>query len=491
VANTYAGPRRPAATIAQRADAAERANGSASGAGGSGGALTGRPSGRGRARRGLRLTPGWPLSVLILGFPVWWALGVSELLVFILIVPMTLRLIGRRGIVVPRGFGWWMVFLFWMLLGLPLLFSDAPLGIPGGGGARVPIFLYRVAWYAACTIVLLWIGNLDEKDLPSIRITRLIGWLFVVSTAGGLLGVLLPHFEFDSLIQLALGNNVGQSEFIKSIAHPQAASIQKLLGDNDARPMAPFPYSNTWGSMMALCLPYFLISWLGPASGWRRLAAPVILVVAAVPIIFSLNRGLWACLAVGGVVLAIRLAFSGRVTALVALGLTITLAGGLLMASPLGDTLIERLNNGKSNGRRGQLLTETVKSTVQGSPVAGFGSTRKVQGSFDSIAGGATPDCKACGVPPLGTQGHIWLVIFSQGIGGLVFFLAFFFHQFGMHWRSRTTLEAAGTIILVFFAVQLFIYDTLGWPMFVIMMAIALMWRERWRGMSAQAEAAQ
>ncbi len=436
----------------------------------------------------MRHGPSWPLVVLIAGFPLWWLLGLSEIMVFVLAVPMALHLVGRRTVVVPRGFGWWMLFLLWVLAGLPLLFADAPNGVPDGGGGRVPVFVYRFIWYLACTTILLWVGNLSEADLPNRRVLRLLGWMFVFTTAGGLLGVFAPRFEFTSVVELLLPHGVTTSPFVKALAHPKAAEIQNVLGPDQARPIAPFAYANTWGSNFALTLPFFLVSWLGPDGGWRRRVAPVVLLLSSIPVIYGLNRGLWICLGLGAVVLAIRLAFLGRVWALFTLGVTLVLGMALLFASPLGALLVERLNHGHSNGRRGELLMETVKSTVEGSPVAGFGSTRKVQGSFDSIAGGSTPDCGACGVPPLGTQGHIWLVIFSQGLGGLSFFLAFFYTQFAHYWRSRTVLQAIGTVILLFYAVQLFIYDTLGWPLFIIMIAIGLMWRERWRSTAGSPE---
>jgi len=411
----------------------------------------------------------------------------SEILVFVLAVPMALQLVRRRTVVVPRGFGWWLLFLLWMLVGLPLLFTDAPDGVTDSGAGRIPVFVYRAIWYLACTTILLWVGNLDERDLPTRRVMRLLGWLFVVTTAGGLLGVFASHFELTSLVELVLPKGITSSPFVKALAHPQAAEIQNVLGPDLARPIAPFAYANSWGSNFALTLPFFLVSWLGPEGGWRRRVAPVVLLLSAIPVIYGLNRGLWICLGLGALVLAIRLAFSGRASALVALGATLVLGMGLIFASPLGTLLVERLHHGHSNSRRGELLTTTVKSTVEGSPVAGFGSTRRVQGSFDSIAGGSTPDCRACGVPPMGTQGQIWLVIFSQGLGGLAFFLAFFFSQFAHYWRSRTVLQSIGTVILLFYAVQLFIYDTLGWPLFIIMTSIGLMWRERWRGTAGSA----
>jgi hypothetical protein len=451
----------------------------------------GAPPRRPRVRRVLprpaALTgPGRPFVVLISLFPVWWLLGLSEILVFVVAGLMAVQLIGRRTILAPRGFGWWMIFLGFVLIGLPLLFVDAPGAVPGGGMGRVPVFGYRLAWYLSVTVVLLWIGNLDEKDLPTRRVVRLIGWMFVVTTAGGLLGILAPHFELTSLIERVLPRGLSSEPFVQAIAHPKAADFQDVLGPEEARPTAPFAYANSWGSNFAITLPFFLVGWLGRDAGWRRRVGPFILVIAAVPAIYSLNRGLWGCLVLGALFLAVRLALSGKIAALISLVVALALAVALLFASSLGTLLTERLDNAHSNGRRAQLLVETVRSTADGSPVAGFGSTRRVQGSFESIAGGSTPDCQACGVPPLGTQGAIWLVIFSQGFGGLLAFLMFFGSQLVRYMRSRTTLQAIGTAVLLFFLVQLFIYDTLGWPLYTVMIAIALMWRERWRATAGQ-----
>ena len=96
-----------------------------------------------------------------------------------------------------------------------------------------------------------------------------------------------------------------------------------------------------------------------------------------------------------------------------------------------------------------------MNSTLKGSPVVGFGSTRDVQGSFASIAGASTPDCPRCGVPPLGTQGHIWQLIFSQGFVGLGLFLTFFGMALARCWRCRTTVETLCTFTLSFFLLLL------------------------------------
>ncbi len=100
-----------------------------------------------------------------------------------------------------------------------------------------------------------------------------------------------------------------------------------------------------------------------------------------------------------------------------------------------------------------------------------------MEGSFGSIAGGATLGCPACAVPPFGTQGHIWLLIFAQGLLGTIVFLTFFLIRFARHVRSRDPVAMIGVALIIFFLIEIFVYDTLGAPLFTLMIALALMWR--------------
>jgi hypothetical protein len=127
-------------------------------------------------RRGRQLPNGWPLSALFLGFPLLWALGLASFVFVILAVPMAMELALRRGVRAPRGFGLWMLFLLWMLAGAAMSWADAPDAVPGGGGGgRLMVFAFRAAMYLAATIVLLYVLNADEKDLPTRRVVRLLG----------------------------------------------------------------------------------------------------------------------------------------------------------------------------------------------------------------------------------------------------------------------------------------------------------------------------
>jgi hypothetical protein len=430
-------------------------------------------------RSGL-LPSGWPLIALFGLFPAWWLLGISHFIFLILAVPMAAELFRRRPIYVPRGFGLWLLFLVWIAAGIFVLWSVAPGTAPGGSLGRLVPFTYRALWYVAITVVLLYVINLSERELSTQRILRLLAWMFIVCVVGGLAGLLVPQFSIPSAVELFV--NVGDSGFMYSLVHPSLAAESDFLGYVQPRPTAPFAYANAWGNNAGTYLPFFVLSWFAPDAGWRRRAAPFVLAVAVIPIAYSLNRGLWAGLTLAALVVAIRLAASGRVLVLGSILVAAGLAAVVFVLSPLYDTVALRLATPHSDDRRSTVAETVIGTTWEGSPLLGYGSTRTVQGSFASIAGGETAQCHQCAAPPLGTQGFMWRLIFTTGFVGTLLYLGFMTIQLLQHIRAPDWLSVVCCTVIIMSTLFLFVYDSLESPLYTLMIALGLLNRRAMAG---------
>lgn len=451
------------------------------------GVVTGqRPRRRPRPRPLLRLRTGWPLTAVFVGYPLWWILGVSNFVAFVAAGFMLAELVRRRRILVPPGFGFWLMFLAVVLVGVVLLQVNAPGALPVTSRSGVITWSYRLAWYLAATIALLYVGNMRD-ELPINRVCRSLGWMFVVIVGGGWLGVLMPTLDFPSALELVLPRSVTSIEFVHILVHPQVVQLYEGAVTDLPRPSAPFTFTNFWGLNYALFLPFFVVGWWQEATRRRRAVMLAVLGLSVVPVVQSLNRGLWATLGVLVVFTAIRAVMAGKVRLAVVLVTVIGVAVVGLASGPAAAIVVSRLDNPTSNEGRGMLAVQTVDSLVRGSPVVGFGSTRNPQSSFYSIAGGNTPDCQLCTPPALGTQGHLWLVLYSQGILGLLLYLGLFVTTAIRTWRSRSPYVTVGLAVLLAHAFTSPIYDTVGVALLAILIAVGLCWRvdEQVRGYRA------
>lgn len=428
--------------------------------------------------RGARwgLLPGWPLTWLLVGYPLWWLLGIAQVLSLVAAALLLLELVRARRVVAPRGFLLWLLFLVWLVGGLAVLQVDAPGTVHGPSPTRYLTFSFRLAWYVAATVVLLYLGNMRGR-ISELRIARAFAVFFLTVVAGGILGTVAPNLDFPSALELLLPRRVSGIPFVRDLVHPVVA--QRNLVDNveNPRASAPFAYTNGWALNFAVLLPLFLVSWLGPGAGWRRRLAPVVLAVALVPVIVSVNRGLWIAIGVTALFVAVRAAASGRPRLLAAVVVGAAVVVTLVLASPLGATVEHRLDNGYSDDGRANLSTTTVRTALDASPVVGFGTTRDVQGSFTSIAGGATPSCPQCSPPALGTQGHLWGLVFATGVVGLGLYLGFYLALLVRGRRLTSPYAVAGMSVIVAHLATMPFYDIIGSAMFTIAAGAALVWR--------------
>ncbi|WP_307845116.1 hypothetical protein [Planomonospora sp. ID67723] len=414
----------------------------------------------------------WPIAALLVGYPVWWALGFGGLAVVVLAPPMAVILWRRRPVRVPRGFGLWLLLLAGYLVS-SIMLAEMPPGTYGEFGVgRLTGYLMRLSLYLSLTVMVLYLGNLTERELPQLALVRMLGVLFLTTVAGGLLGVLAPQTEFTSPVERLLPEWISGNSFVQNLIHPTAAQIQKVLGHASPRPEAPFEWANAWGSNISVLLVWFVVGWWVYGGPRRRLAVVALLALAAVPIVYSLNRGLWIGLGVATAYLVLRLSPRGRVAVCAAV------ATGVLafVLSPLQAMVSQRLDNPHSNDIRAFTVTSTVAAAGT-SPIIGYGNTRNAMGNHKTITTGKSDWCETCGHPPLGSDGQLWHLMITQGFVGAGLYIAFFTGAARRHWRDRSPIGMAGVLVMILTLLYMFVYDGLVTPLSLYLISFALLWR--------------
>ncbi|MEV1169379.1 hypothetical protein [Nonomuraea sp. NPDC049784] len=416
--------------------------------------------------------PAWPITALLVGYPVWWALGFGGLSVIVLAVPMAMVLWRRRPIRVPRGFGLWLLLIAGYLVS-GLMLTEMPPDTYGDlGPGRLIGYVMRLALYVAILIMVLYLGNLTESELPQLRLVRLLGVLFVTTVAGGLLGVFFPSFAFTSPVELLLPDWAAGNSFVQNLIHPTAAQTQKVLGFASPRPEAPFEWANAWGSNVSVLLVWFVVGWWVHGGRRQKAFVAVLLALAAIPIVYSLNRGLWIGLGLALTYLVLRLGGRARVLLCGAAAV----AALVFALSPLASLFAQRLDKPHSNDIRAFTVSATVAAAAH-SPIIGYGNTRNAMGNHRTITTGRTQWCEGCGHPPLGSDGQLWLLIITQGFTGAALYVAFFLGAIRRHWGDRSPIGLAGVLVMGLVLLYMFIYDGLVTPLSLYLISFALLWR--------------
>lgn len=425
----------------------------------------------------------WPLVALLALYPLWWALGLAVLIFPIMAVPMAYSLfrMHRRGtrLRLPPGFILWLIFLATVVIGVGALGSD-PIGVVDGqAGDRILGVAFRLIEYVSLTVLLIYAGNLPVTGrMSQRRLVGLLAWLFVVTVVGGLVGTFAGHFAFTSPVELLLPHGVRAKGFVQSLVHPYAAQIMDLgSGGPKPRPAAPWGYTNTWGNNFCLLVVWFAVSvWSFPTRPLTKVLAAAALIAAIIPVVHSLNRGLWIGLGFAVAYVAVRQALRGRLGALIFAGVAVTALGLALVLSPLGDVVNRRLENGKSNGVR-LFLTERAISGFRQSPVVGYGSTRNTMGGRQSIAVGESRGCERCGNFTVGGNGQLWQLLFAHGGVGTVSYLGFLGLGLWRFRRDTTAIGIAASAAIAGTFVSMFWYNALVTPLAFTFLAYALLWR--------------
>lgn len=426
--------------------------------------------------RASRAARGWPLTALFALFPLWWALGLSTFIFPILAVPMAVFLLRNRPIRIPPGFWIWLLFCAWILISLVMLPYDPPGTIAGSFTGRLISVLLNIGEFAGITVTLLYVGNLDTKLVPQRRVVKLFGILFVATVVGGLLGILTPTLSFTSPIEYLLPGSLRADPYIQAITHPTVAQVQTVLGYEQPRPSAPFGYTNFWGNNLSLLLVWFAVGWWSLRLRGGKVLCIAVLAVAMVPIVFSLNRGLWFGVGLSAVYLVGRLILMGRLGA-VAVAIVVLVGGSVaFVATPLGTMVSSRFEHGHSDNIRG-FLNGRALDGAKSSPVLGYGGTRKTMGSDKTITVGKTPKCPQCGNFAIGSTGQVWSLLFSHGFVGTGFFLGFFAYSIWRYRRDRSPIGIGGVLVVSLTFVYMFFYNSVPAALTITMVSVALLWR--------------
>ena len=172
---------------------------------------------------------------------------------------------------------------------------------------------------------------------------------------------------------------------------------------------------------------------------------------------------------------AVKQTASGHYRPLLLMAGAVVVAVTMVALTPLSHVFESRFSGHNSNQGRSSLASITIKGMTESSPVIGDGTTRNTQGSFYSIAGGATPDCYTCSPPALGTQGFLWWMLFATGFVGAFLGLVFFLGSLWRHRSGHDPTRIACWCSLLAFVVALPIYDYTITAGLVVMAAIGVL----------------
>jgi hypothetical protein len=428
--------------------------------------------------------PAWPVTALLVGYPLWWALGVADFMWIILAIPMVFRMVAWRShrsrpLRLPPGFAIWAVFLIWTFASLAMIKLTAPGTVTSPVSHRLVAYADRTVTYVAVGVLLVYVGNLTEAELSRRKIAWLLGIVAIYATVLGVAGIFLPNLQFNSptlaLIPHALQNN----NFIQAQMHPALDEVQYVFGTvgGQGRPKAPFDYTNTWGECLTTTIPWLLLVCLtGRRRRWLRLLGGTTLFLALIALVYSLNRGAWIAVGLAVVYVAVRLAARGRIAMLGGMVALLALLVIVGVVSPLGNLISLRLQNGQSNAIRSSLFTLSIQDGLA-SPILGYGDTRQQQGSPLSVAIGPTADCLTCGQAEVGSTGQFSLLVICSGFVGAFLYYAFFGYGAWRYWRDRTSYGMVGVLVLLLSFVYMLTYDAVTAPLGITMLAYALLWR--------------
>lgn len=354
---------------------------------------------RPRPAAGGRALPAWPLLGLIWGYPVLWALGLSQFAPTVLCLLMLALLLLRGHLRVLPGLWAWGALLLWMLGSTAMLGSATDLI---GWGMRFTVVLNA-------GICALYYANARETLGPD-AVLRALSGLWAACVLLGCLGLAFPEARLSTPMGAIMPGGLMSNDLVHDYVAPRLTETQQPWGAPAPyiRPSAPFVYANSWGLAYALLTPVVVARLLRGARLRVVLWYAGLGALSVIPALASSNRGMFLGLGLCVLTVWIRAGLRGRWAAVAAGGLGLLAAGIALFASGAAGSVLARQEYSDSTGGRSALYRATWERSLE-SPLLGHGTTQMEP---------------SVGVS-LGTQGYLWTLLFCYGFVAAALFLWF------------------------------------------------------------------
>lgn len=386
----------------------------------------------------------------LVGCPVWWVLGVVDL-IWIAVGLLMLGILGRaRNVTLPRGIGLW--FLFLVLVLCSVINLDGPSGLLVWG--------YRFLMYASAGVIAIYVYNARSRLTRSKIVAGLVA-LWITTVVGGYLGVLFPEATLRTPMALILPGGLLDNDLVNAMVVRGFAEYNPdSYFDFSPRPSAPYTYTNNWGQMFSILTPFVIVG----LAMWRRRRWTWLLAVALpiglFPAFLTLNRGMFIGLGLAATYVAIRQAVRGNAPALLAIAALVVVAASVFTVLPTEELLAQRLEDSSTTEDRASLYRQSIDAALE-SPFFGHG---------------APTDADDPNLPPVGTQGQLWMVLVSHGPLALLCFVGWMFMAWLRSLPRHELVPMVANAGLLVTLVQVVFYGLLpqGLPIIAIFIALAL-----------------
>ncbi|SCL33736.1 O-antigen ligase [Micromonospora nigra] len=401
--------------------------------------------------------PLWPLVLMFGLVPLWWLAGAFYLGWPLLGALLFALLVVRGRVPLPPAAGIWLLFLAVVMVSATQL----------GSAASLLTFALRLAFYLTAIVVgvYVWTVARERPDQVTVLLPLCAFWLGLVVL--GWLGVLVPRFALTTPVEVLLPGGVANTPFIRDMVHLTTAEYSERSLNPIYRPAAPFAYTNNYGSAYAMTLPCVVAFTMLRRSGPLRLALLVSLPLSLPPAFLTLNRAMFLSLGAGLAVLGVRAALRGNVRVAASIVGVVVLGGLATLFIPITELIGNRVESSDTNTDRLSLYAEVLRR-VQDSPWLGYGAPVNV----DTVTAQA----------PIGTQGQLWMVLFSHGVPALLCFLGWFVAAAFVCARATSAAGQWLSVVPVICLVQIPFYgmanQNLAVAFFAVCFAMALTERE-------------